>query len=125
MKKTSTLRPLLGRPDTIPSGKDTGKPARSSDLCRGASRTCKFLQHRSCCGIIYTESARRHHTLKYGPSKINRIPADHHTRPHSPPDSTQWGAISPNKNMETIRQQTLSRTHKWRARESTPLSKHT
>ena len=31
------LSPLLGRPDTIPSGKDTGKPTRSSDLCRRVS----------------------------------------------------------------------------------------
>ena len=102
MRKTSLMRPLLGRPDTIPSGKDTGKPARSSDLCRGASRACKLLQHRSCSGKIYTESARRHHTLKYWPSKKNWKPAYHHTRPQSPPDSTRWGAVSPNKNIETI-----------------------
>jgi hypothetical protein len=83
------------------------------------------LQHRSCSGKIYTESARRHHTLKYGPSKKKWKPADHHTRPHSPPDSTRWGVVSPNKNIETIRLQSPSRTHKWRARESTPLSKYT
>jgi hypothetical protein len=103
MKKTSMLRPLLGRPDTIPSGKDTGKQARSSDLCRGASKTCNFLQHRSCRGRIYTEGARRHHTLKHGPSKINQKPADHYTRPYSPPDSTRWGAASPKKDMVAIR----------------------
>ena len=124
-KKTSMLLPLLGRPDTIPSEKDTGKPARSSDLCREASSTCKLSQHRSCSGKIYTESARRHYTLKYGPSKKNRKPADHHTRPHLPPDFTRWGAALPNINKETIRQQTPSRRHKWKARESTPPNMYT
>jgi len=95
-----------------PFGEGHGQTAWSSDLCRGASRTCKNLQHRSCSGKICTESARQHPTPKYGPSKKNRKPADHLTRPHSPPDSTQWGAVLPNKNLETIRQQTPSRTHK-------------
>jgi len=42
------VSPLLGRPDTIPSGKDTGIPARSSDLCRGMSTDCNFWRTRSC-----------------------------------------------------------------------------
>jgi len=48
MKNIGILSPLLGRPDTIPSGKDTGTPARSSDLCRGVSMDCNFWQTRSC-----------------------------------------------------------------------------
>ena len=48
MKNIGILSPLLGRPDTIPSGKDTGIPARSSDLCRGMSMDCNFWQIRSC-----------------------------------------------------------------------------
>jgi len=52
MKNIGILSPLLGRPDTIPSGKDTGIPARSSDLCRGVSTDCNFWQIRSCrCGF--------------------------------------------------------------------------
>ena len=35
MKNIDILRPLLGGPDTISSGMDTGIPARSSDLSRG------------------------------------------------------------------------------------------
>ena len=48
MKNIGILSPLHGRPDTIPSGKDTGIPARSSDLCRGVSTDCNFWQTRSC-----------------------------------------------------------------------------
>jgi len=36
------------RPDTIPSGKDTGTPAQSSGLFIGVSTDCKFQQARSC-----------------------------------------------------------------------------
>ena len=48
MKIIYILSPLLGWPDTIPSGKDTGILARSSDLCRGVSTDCNFFQTRSC-----------------------------------------------------------------------------
>ena len=60
MKNIGIMRPLLGRPDTIPSGKDTGIPARSSDLFRGVSMACKFWQTRSCRCRFFTrhEEAR-------------------------------------------------------------------
>ena len=35
-------------PARIPSGKDTGIPARSPDLCRGVSMDCNSWQTRSC-----------------------------------------------------------------------------
>jgi len=54
MKNTGILSPLLGRPDTIPSGKDTGILARSSDLCRGVSTDCNFWQTRSCRCRFFT-----------------------------------------------------------------------
>ena len=44
MKNIGILSPPLRLPDTIPSGKDTGIPARSSDLCRGQDHTrCTHL----------------------------------------------------------------------------------
>ena len=60
MKNIGILRPLLGGPDTISSGMDTGIPARSSDLCRGVSMACKFWQTRSCRCRFFTrhEKAR-------------------------------------------------------------------
>ena len=38
MKNIGILSPLLGQPDTTPSGKDTGIPAWSSDLRRGVTQ---------------------------------------------------------------------------------------
>ena len=60
----------------------------------------------------FTESARRHHTPKYGLSEKIWNPADQPTQPHSTPDFTQRGAAFPNKNLKTIRQPTPFRTHK-------------
>jgi len=48
MKNISKLSPLLGRPDTIPSGKDTGIPVWYSDRCRGVSTVCNIRQTRNC-----------------------------------------------------------------------------
>jgi len=42
IQNISKLSLLLGRPDTIPSGKDTGKPARSSDRCREENTDCNI-----------------------------------------------------------------------------------
>ena len=46
MKNICILSPLLGQPDTNSSGKDTGIPARYSDLCRGVSTDCNFLANK-------------------------------------------------------------------------------
>ena len=42
MQNIRKLSLLLGRPDTIPSGKDTDKPARSSDRCREENTDCNI-----------------------------------------------------------------------------------
>jgi len=58
MKNICILSPLLGRPDTIPSGKDTGILARSSVLCRGVGTDCNFWQTRSCKCRFCTQHER-------------------------------------------------------------------
>jgi len=58
MQNIGILSPLLGRPDTIPSGKDTGIPARPSDLCTGVSMDCNFWQTRSCRCRFYIRHER-------------------------------------------------------------------
>ena len=66
--KICTLSLLPGRPDTIPSGKDTGTLARSSGQCRGVSTDCKSWQARSCnCRpFILHKGARCTHGPKHG-----------------------------------------------------------
>jgi len=49
-----------GLHNTIPSGKDTGKPARSSDLSRGQSKECyPGMRHRDC-SQNHTKPTQRH-----------------------------------------------------------------
>ena len=49
-----------GLRDTIPSGKDTGKPARSSDLSRGQSKECyPGMRHQDCSKNWYQTSTKK------------------------------------------------------------------
>jgi len=67
--KIGTLSSLSNRPDTIPSGKDTGIPARSLVQCREVSTDCKSWLARSCsCRPSLYERARCTH----GPKHVHR-----------------------------------------------------
>jgi len=49
-----------GLHDTIPSGKDTGKPARSSDLSRGQNKECyPGMRHRDYSKNQYQVSTKK------------------------------------------------------------------
>ena len=70
----------------IPLGKDTGKPARSSDLSKGQSKECyPGMRHRNCSKNQYQASTKKHlATLRLQQQLITHTP---HCR--NPPTG-QW-----------------------------------